>query len=293
MSQITHSNANTTLVINDYTLNDILTQNKLQGVTKEVIVARYGNKRIFQRDKTKVGKELEFLIKKTVVETGFGTKFTDKDWKILYIGVIDDIFRVFSSLTTNEIHIAFRLGSREEYGEFYGVSVRVFYKWLKRYMADTQQDAVMNLKKLYPPKEKEITQSDRNHIRNKWLNSVLYNYKILVDKNEYRFKDYGNILYDYLYELKLINFDKEQRKEILDEAIKVIERNAKEKKQRTIIKELSNLSIATDTNIKSAVKSEAKHIALRKFMFQCRAGKKSLRTLIQDAQTHNQKNGKN
>ena len=293
MTQITHSNANTTLVINDYTLNDILTQNKLKGVTKEIIIARYGNEKIFKRDKTKVGRELEFLIKKTVVETGFGTKFTDKDWKILYIGVIDDIFRVFSSLTINEIHIAFRLGSREEYGEFYGISVRVFYKWLKRYIADSQKEAVMSLKKLYPPKEKDITENDRVIIRNQWLKSVYENYNRLILKGEYRFNDYGNILYDYLYELKLINFNKEQRKEILDEAIKVIESKAKEKKQRTIIKELSNLSMATDTSIKSAVKSEAKHIALRKFMFQCRADKKSLRTLIQDAQTHNQKNGKN
>jgi len=55
--------------------------------------------------------------------------------------------------------------------------------------------------------------------------------------------------------------------------------------QKTTLAELQNLTITTDSSIKSNIKSQAKQIALKTFLYACREHNKNLRKLIEDAQT--------
>ncbi|WP_316778327.1 hypothetical protein [Pedobacter antarcticus] len=117
----------------------------------------------------------------------------------------------YKSIRTEEIPTAFSNGVRGEYGEYYGLNLITFEKFIMGYLVS---DYRSNLGKTLPKAEipsppKELTKQDRIDFAQKAYDK----YKIAGFYN-----DLGNIIYDFLDFEKLIPFTTPEKFEMLDQA---------------------------------------------------------------------------
>ena len=164
-------------------VQDIQLNKNLSKDSKQVILAsncypkiKERGSELFPSGHENAGKEIrQFEIRQhinsAILSSGYGASLNEEDIRILIEDVIIDVLKDFSHLTTIEVGIAFRNGSREVYGEYMGISTRLFYKWLRHYCQETKLKANKELLKLNNTKaiEKVV---DKEKIKQEWLNSI-------------------------------------------------------------------------------------------------------------------------
>lgn len=138
---------------------------------------------------------------------------SDDDVKILTGELTDSIINDYKTIRREEIAIAFAKGIRGEYGEFFGISVVTFEKFIIGYLAS---DYRAELGKTMPKAElsapsKELTRHDRIQ----WAQKAFKEFK-----ESGFYNDLGNIVYLFLDSEKLIPFTTKEKFEILEEARK-------------------------------------------------------------------------
>lgn len=98
--------------------------------------------------------ELNNLITKTYKDAGF--KFKSGDLADITFTVAEDIYREFPTITIPELEIAFRKGSRKEYGdELMGLSAIVFYGFIRSYYWQTRAEATIKQRKFEEEQEQK------------------------------------------------------------------------------------------------------------------------------------------
>ena len=72
------------------------------------------------------------LLRQTYVMVGFKVPEAN-DFAIITAKLTSDLFESYRYLTFGEVSLCFELGAKGEYGEFMGLNMRTFARWLKSY----------------------------------------------------------------------------------------------------------------------------------------------------------------
>ena len=75
---------------------------------------------------------VSMLLRQTYVLVGFQTP-DENDLAIITAKLTSDLFESYRYLTCGEVSLCFELGAKGEYGEFMGLNMRTFTRWLKAY----------------------------------------------------------------------------------------------------------------------------------------------------------------
>lgn len=164
------------------------------------------------------------LEKKTVfqiVQISVAKCYADLNWKApsdadksyLINELTDNIRSRYKSLRAEEIPIAFSRGIRGEYGEFMGLSVITFEKFISEYLnSQFRIDLGKSMPKAIEQRtEVNLTREDRIAFANQAFA------KFKVDDF---YNDLGNIVYDFLDSEGLITFTAKEKFEIMEQVRK-------------------------------------------------------------------------
>jgi len=293
----------TTIISGGLTLLDVKENKIIPNKCKEVIIASKGYLRINQRDSeitpkgTKISEnifletdietrqlEIRTHINVAIRDSGFGASWSPEEIGTLISSVVSDVLRDFSNLTTQEVGLAFKRGVRDEYGEMKGLSVRLFYRWLKMYCSSSKTEANKVLNKI-KIKEKEITQKERESKEKEWINAVSKLFNEFCKTGHYNIIDFNNVLYNKLKGLGLMNISKKEKSLIIKKATQILKfrnnpsktKSKYERQSFTIILEKINNK---DKSIEYLVLKEAKNISLRNYLTKLKDSDKSLKDIL-------------
>ena len=229
--------------------------------------------------------EIRQHINKTILDSGYGTSLSEEELANIIVSVLNDVLRFFSFLTTQEVGIAFSKGCREEYGEYKGVNTRIFYLWLKAYCASTKMNANKALIKLDEPKEIEPDQKEKERRQQVWLEDMYKEFDEFVKTGKYTLYDTGNLFYDYLKELGLIDLSKNEKKAVWKLAKESLFRQydpdkVNDKYKVAGYQKFINQLEEGDKSIEHKISMEAKRISLMHYLSSLRKEGKSLKEEI-------------
>jgi len=193
-------------------MNELTTTNNGLSVSKNEVQHVLQNQPAFLQDFNSVYNEVLAHVVKSFNHVGFRLP-EKKEMDLLINEVTTSIQTNYKTLRKEEISTAFAKGIRGEYGEFMGLSVVSFEKFIIGYLAS---DYRANLGKTLPAAElpapsKELTRQDRIDFA-----------KIAFEKFKQTgyYNDLGNIVYAFLDSEKLIPFTTPEKFEMLEEARK-------------------------------------------------------------------------
>ena len=154
----------------------------------------------------------------------------------------DDLKKYHSQLSFEEIELAFKNGYKKIYGDFFGLSNATYFGWVSAY---TFAESRLKVKKT-------ILEAKENENKPSKILSKEEIYKIMKVSIVKSFEDFkrgatifdaGNVKYNYLVDLGLIDFTKERKNDIMKMAEHRLRQEAIEMKQKneTIEKALSKI----------------------------------------------------
>lgn len=155
-----------------------------------------------------------------------GRVITAKELILLSGGVINEVKRYFQRLKIEELELCFNNGIRGEYGEFFGLNIVTFHKWIKAFLIEDKRVEAMKLKNT-PQIEakKESTQDELKQGRLDYIVAAKgwYFNPNKVNKSD-RFGSFGTnieLLYNNMVEFEQLKADNyldnlEKAHEILD-----------------------------------------------------------------------------
>lgn len=274
-------------------------QSKLSPQAKDIILASrcYGKigtraSEVFTSGKLKGIEVRQFEIRqhvnRAILDSGFGANMEKEDISELINSVVKDVLIDFSHLTTQEVEIAFRNGCRELYGEFYGVSTRTFYKWLKAYCEQSKIEANKELIKLDAPKvDAEPSEEEKQKRFNTWLTTFYNDFNSFVKTGEYNIYDTDNMFYHFLQKKQLIpKLSDVKKAAILKKAKEVVkaqyqpEDNAnvfQKNEYKRFIERIKN----KDKGVQYEITAEAKRIHLKLFLTSLKKKNVDLKSLVE------------
>jgi hypothetical protein len=279
------------------TVKDIYGNTKIKKLSRDIIIASKCFPKIKER-KNEVQVEFEGELReprqieitqhinKSILDAGLTNTWESEDVQYLIASVLTDVLTDFPHLTTQEVGIAFKRGSREEYGKNYGISTRAYYSWLRTYCNETKLQANKDLLRIDVKKEVEPSEEEKKKIEEAWLKGVYEAYDKFIETELYGFYDLDNMLYNLLKKEGLIVFSEQKRKEIWKEAKEQLKyrKNPLEVKNefhRQEILKFIGMIKNNDKSVQQKVISQAKHIGLKIYLTNLSKKKKSLKEIIE------------
>jgi hypothetical protein len=165
-------------------------------------------------DKNIVVGAIHQAVNRSIADKGINMNVEDMNY--LKLSITDDILRDFPTLTLQDISLCFSMGVRGNLGEYFGINVVSLYGWLKKYKEEVIPEAVGEVHKYLPPVEEETfvdyKQLDLDKVDNLYSAINLFN-----TDGIYEFEDFGNIHYNLLNRLGILDSISESEKELLKE----------------------------------------------------------------------------
>ena len=96
-------------------INQILEEQRIECYTTDMLATRISG-----------------LLHQTYIMVGFKVP-EENDLAIITAKLTSDLFESYRYLTFGEVSLCFELGAKGEYGEFMGLNMRTFARWLKAY----------------------------------------------------------------------------------------------------------------------------------------------------------------
>lgn len=141
----------------------------------------------------------------------------EKEVQFLVSSLQEILRRDFPSLRIDELAIAVERGVTGHYGEYYGVNVASFVKFIKAYLQSEERKSSV-LKSLPPAPEKAPpTPEQLMEMENEVISNA---YKTFCQTGNY--EDYGSHVYGKLDERGLITFTPEVKKSMMEEARRAV-----------------------------------------------------------------------
>lgn len=172
------------------------------------------------------------LIAKTYLQSGQFLTGEKKEMTDLTIDELSSDFKKYNgNLSFQEIEIAFKNGVKGEYGEYFGLNNKTYFQWVNGYAYGEKRLKVK--KALSDAKEKAnqpIVKKSEQEANEIMKNAVLKSFEDF--KKGAVIFDGGNVKYNYLVKLELLNFSKERKNEILLQVTNKIKLEAVENKNR-------------------------------------------------------------
>lgn len=191
-------------------MKELTTTNTGISVQKKEVLHVLQNEPAFLKEFNDVYDVVLAQIVRSVNHLGW-TLPNDDDLIVLVNEITTSIQANHKPLRTDEIATCFAKGIRGEYGEFYGINVVTFDKFITSYLlSDYRASLGKSLPKAeLPPPSRELTRQDRIDFAQK----AYEKYKITGF-----YDDLGNIVYEFLFRDGLINFTDEEKDLILGQA---------------------------------------------------------------------------
>jgi len=284
-------------ITENVTVSDVYNNPRIKKINRDIIIAskclpkikeRKSEPKIEFEGEMREPRQIEITqhINKSILDAGLTNTWEEEDIQYLITSVLTDVLIDFSHLTTQEIGIALKKGSREEYGKNYGISTRAYYSWLRTYCNETKLQANKDLLRLDVKKEVEPSNAEKKEIWDEWIEGMYKAYDKFVETELYNLYDINNFLYDFLKSKGLIQFSEEKRKEIWIKAKEQLtyRKNPLEVKnqfERQEILGFINLIKKNDESVQKTVISQAKHIGLKIYLTNLSKKKKSLKEIIE------------
>lgn len=237
---------------------------QLNQTDKEIVVA-FENKRISEYSHDEILQKINSIIAKIHVYCGFEYNFEMVNASI--DDLIQDLTRYFLTLTFEEVELAFKKGSKSEYGKYFGLNNVSYCQWLNGYMMS--ESRLKLRKQLSDAKNKPVVKPEPTEEEKKEIikQGALNCFETF--KSTEIIYDFGNVTYNYLEKIGVLNISIERKFEIknivalkLEDANKIKLKDPSCFAQRHQIKnEISEiLSGKSET-----LKKECRHFALKEF----------------------------
>ena len=223
-----------------------------------------------------------------------GVRLETEDINYLKTTICRDIINDFSSLSLEHINICFSMGVRGKLGEYYGINVATLYQWLEKYKNDVIPQINKEIEDNLPKPVEVETKVDFKAFDYSLVETMQ---KILLGDVELNsFNDYGNIHYNLLDKLNLIQFTTDEKMEIFNRAKEVV-KDKFYKKNISLIEQGKSIQIVDtekllneiETNSKTKndiVIIEAKKIAFRYFLSRIENADLFIKELTQKIEEH-------
>lgn len=185
-----------------------------------------------------------------------------------------DISTRFKSLTLQEVEIALINGVKGDYGEYYGLNIKSFNKFLNDYSFSNERVRAIEETRNRIDGSKQI--EAKGTITHEEIQRTAYeNALALFDiyKQTKECPDHGNVVYNYLDKLGLIKFSSMEKWEMVNEAKKERERDRKEKS-------VTIVNIIEQQQECGIVVVYAKRIALRRYFGSLLTAGTELKTIL-------------
>lgn len=238
------------------TSSQILAIEKMTSSEKEIAIAS-SQVKVSHLDKNELKESLLKLVGKTHLDCGFKV---DKETLSLTIDTLrDDLQKYNPTLSFQEIEIAFKNGWKKEYGDFFGLNNSTYFQWVNAYAWGEKRLRVK--KTLLEAKEnqnKEAVKLSKTEQDKILKEACLKSFEDF--KNEAILFDAGNVKYNYLVKIGVLNVSLERKKEFMTLAETNLKEIALETKQKTEPIEKCFAKI-----LPQSLQSEAKKLALKDF----------------------------
>lgn len=261
----------------------------IDNTSKQVYLSHNNFPKIKEfKDKNEVSAQIDALVNFTFAYKGHSPA-TEREYEFTTNALKEDIFLNFNNYTIEDVKLAFKLGVRGELGEYYGLNPKTFYDWLKSYKSKYIIPVTNNVitlipkKEVPPPPKKDIDANNKIIICN-----VLQDF---IKTKQYTFNDFGNVMYEFLFRLGIINFSKDEKNEILSESrvqlkLELTERNEQLNKlgktyhKIDLKKAFDEIELESNKDYETQVIMLAKKNALKKFIQACAEKSVDLENLI-------------
>ena len=126
---------------------------------------------LFDGNRNRLAEEINHMVTSNFSALGQKPK-TEKEISIIVIGLIEEIQSYFPNLTMQELKIALNKGIRGEFGEFMGVNVITYHKFIKAFLNDEKRKDVILKQREYieeqnrAKSESEIAQIEKEFWEN-------------------------------------------------------------------------------------------------------------------------------
>ena len=250
---------------------------EVDNLTKECYLSQLETKVIEYSDKNIVSEKIDTIINNTFAYKG-QSPATEREYVFISNAVKEDVFHNFNLYTLKDIELAFKLGVRGEMGEYYGLNPKTFYDWLKKYKDKFLFPALEKVESLLPKKTvqeppKEVVQGNNKEI----VCNVLESFK---QTKKYDFNDFGNMIYNFLERIGIINFSIQEKENIISESkikfkLDLAKRNeelnnlGKVYQKIDLTKAFDELERESNKDYETQIKILAKKIALQRFIENC------------------------
>lgn len=162
----------------------------------------------FRDEKIEVFTIVQAAVAKAYADLNFKVP-EQKDKEYIINELTDNIRKNYRTIRTKEIPVAFAKGVRGEYGEFMGLSIVTFEKFIQGYINSPYREELgKSLPLLSPPaREKVLTRQDRIDFA-----------KAAFDKFKFHdfYNDLGNIVYNFLDSEGMIPFTSKEKFEVMN-----------------------------------------------------------------------------
>lgn len=226
------------------------------------------------KDKNEVSAQIDSIVNFTFAYKGHSPN-SEREYEFITNALKEDVFLNFHNYTIEDIKLAFKLGVKGELGEYYGLNPKTFYDWLKSYKLKYITPVTNNVialipkKEVPPPPKKEVDANNKIIISN-----LLQQY---ITTKEYTFNDFGNVMYEFLFRLGIINLSKEEKSEIINQSrvqlkLELTERNeelsrlGKTYHKIDLKKAFQEIELESNRDYETQVIMLAKKNALKKFI---------------------------
>jgi len=278
-------------------LNQIDISNiNVDNQTKRFFLSHTSNSKISEYiDKNEVSEKIDAIINYTFAYKG-QTPSTQREYEFMSNAIKEDVFLNFYSYTLEDIENAFKLGVRGELGEYYGLNPKTFYSWLKDYKEKILNPSISKIYKslpapqIAPPNQKEVDEYSKR--------LVCDVYSKFCQQNIYEFNDIGNLIYNFLERIGLINLSLKDKNEIFNQSKislknELINKNddlkrlGKTFQKLDLEKAFSEIELGGNKDFNNQLIVISKKLALKKFIQDCKLSNIDLEKLI----TNKLKNG--
>ena len=166
-------------------------------------------------DKNIVVNSIHQLVNRSIADKGVSMHIDDMNH--LKLSITDDILRDFSTLTIQDVGLSFSMGVRGNLGEYYGMNVVSLYGWLKKYKEEVLPEAIGEVNKYLPPAQLEEPIIDYKALDLEKVENICSAIHLFIKNGVYEFNDFGNIHYNLLNRLGILDVFSETEKESIKE----------------------------------------------------------------------------
>jgi hypothetical protein len=166
-------------------------------------------------DKNIVVSSIHQAVNRCIADKGINMEV--KDMNYLKESITDDILRDFPTLTLQDITLCFSMGVRGNLGEYFGINVVSLYGWIKKYKEEVLPEAVGEVNRYLPPAQLEEPKIDHKRLDLDKVENICSAIDLYITDGVYQFNDFGNIHYNFLNRLNVLDTISETERESIKE----------------------------------------------------------------------------